>query len=338
VNKPTRSSPTPLNGLSRRASACLLALACIAPVAAGAQGYPNKPITLVVGYPPGGGADVLGRLLAQKLTESMGAAVVVENRPGFSAVIAGQYVARAKPDGYTLLIAPWTTYAINSVLFADKMGFVLDRDFVPVSAIGSQPIAMVVSSSLNVSSVAELIALARAKPDLLSFGSTGGGSLEQISGDMFKRAANVKMVHVPYKGSGPAITDLMSGQIQVFFATVPTVMANRQSNRIKALMVTSPERVPALPELPTPGESGLSNYIEARSTYGLLAPAGTPKSVIRRLNDEVAKALSAADVRATLRSLGVEPNWSTPDDLGKYIGADLAKWKRIIKEENIQAD
>jgi tripartite-type tricarboxylate transporter receptor subunit TctC len=315
-----------------------LSLALVSVSSAQAQEYPSiKPITMVIAYPPGGGADAIGRLVALKLAEGLGQSVVIDNRPGFSGNIGAAYAAKSSPDGYTLLLAPWTTYAINSVLYSSKVGYSLEKDFAPISVIGYQPMTLLVTPSLAAKTVPELIALAKSKPGALSYGSTGPGSLEHIAGEMFKRQTGTHMVHIPYRGNGPAITDLMAGEIQVLFATAPTWAANRVGGRLRALMVSSPERNSAFPELPTPKESGVPTF-EARSTYGLLAPAGTPAPVVKRLNDEMAKVLQNPEVKEKFRTLGMDAVWSTPDELGRQIKTDLAKWTQVMAQEGIKAE
>ena len=301
------------------------------------QDFPNRPITLVVAYPPGGGADAIGRLVGQKLQESLGKSVVIDNRAGFSGNIGAAYVAKSPPDGYTLLIAPWTTYAINSLLFPGKLGYALDKDFAPVTVIGFLPLILLVNPQVPANSVAELITLAKSKPDAISYGSTGPGSLEHISAEMFKRQANVNMVHVPYKGNGPAVTDLIGGQIQVLFATAPTWAAHVNSGRLKALMVTTPNRNETFADLPSPKESGLPGF-EVFSTYGLLAPAGTPPAIIKRLNEEMLKILATPDTKARFKVLGVDPAPSTPEAAAQRVTNDLTKWGQVIKEANIKAE
>ncbi len=317
------------------AAAAVLALSAVPSMA---QDYPIKPITLVVAYPPGGGADAIGRLIADRLQESIGKAVVIDNRPGFSGNIGAQYVAKSSPDGYTLLVAPWTTYAINGVLFGpQRVGYALDKDFVGVSTLGFQPMALMINPAVPATTVAELIAYAKTKPQGLTYGSTGPGSLEHIAGEMFKRSTGISMVHVPYKGSGPAMTDLIGGQIQMYFATAPTVVQHMNTGRVKTLMVTTPERNPALPNLPTPREAGVQNF-EVRSTYGLLAPAGTPAPVIKKLNDELVKILGNADVKAKFRSLGVDAVASTSEELTQRIPQDITRWTAIMKQADIKAE
>lgn len=326
------------NFLPTRGLLAALGLAFLSLAPAQAQDFPSaKPITMVIAYPPGGGADAIGRLVAQKLAEGLGQSVVIDNRPGFSGNIGAAHAAKSTPDGYTLLLAPWTTYAINSVLYSSKVGYSLEKDFAPISVIGYQPMTLLVTPSLAAKTVPELIALAKARPGSLSYGSTGPGSLEHISGEMFKRQTGTHMVHIPYRGNGPAITDLMAGEIQVLFATAPTWAANRGGGRLRALMVSSPERNSAFPELPTPQESGVGGF-EARSTYGLLAPAGTPAPVVKRLNDEMAKVLQNPEVKEKFRTLGMDAVWSTPDELGRQIRNDLAKWARVIEQEGIKAE
>jgi len=316
----------------------MAALALAVTPAAQAQDYPSvKPITLVVAYPPGGGADAIGRIVAQKLGEGLKQSVVVDNRPGFSGNIGAAYAAKAAPDGYTLLLAPWTTYAINSILFHNKVGYALDKDFAPVSTIGYQPMVLMVNADLPVKSVAELITRSKSPAGSLSYGSTGPGSLEHISGEMFKRATGAELMHVPYRGNGPAVTDLMGGQIQMLFATGPTWAANQTTGRVRALMVTTPERNSAFPSLPTPQEAGVTGF-EVRSTYGLLAPAHTPAPVIKRINDEMAKLLQNPEVKEKFRTLGLDAVWSTPQDLGQSIKNDLAKWSQVIQQAGIKAE
>jgi tripartite-type tricarboxylate transporter receptor subunit TctC len=323
---------------SKYAVAALLVVALLLGLGgAHAQDYPNKPIILVVAYTPGGGVDAVARLIAQKLSDAMAANVVVENRPGFSGNIGAASVARAAPDGYTLLLAPWTTYAINSVLYPGKVGYVLDKDFAPVTVIGYLPLILLVNQNVHANSLQELLALARNKPDSISFGSTGSGSLEHIAAELLKLQANVRMVHVPYKGNAPAVTDLIGGQIQLLFTTAPTWAAHANSGRLKALMVTTPQRSPAFPELPTPKEAGMPAF-EVFSTYGVLAPAGTPPAIIKRLNEEMVKILEAADTKARFKVLGVDAAPSTPEAALQRVTRDLAKWEQILKSANIRPE
>lgn len=313
-----------------------LALAAGTPAAFG-QDYPAKQITLVVAYPPGGGVDAVTRIVGQKLAEALAVNIVVENRPGFSGNIGAASVARATPDGYTLLLAPWTTYAINSVLYPGKVGYALDKDFAPITIVGYLPLVLLVNPQLQVNSVQDLLALAKSRPDAISFGSTGPGSLEHIAAELLKVQTNTKMVHVPYKGNGPAVTDLISGQIQMMFTTAPTWAAHSTSGRLKALMVTTPQRSGTFTELPTPKEAGLPAF-EVYSTYGLVAPAGTPAPVIKRLNEAMLKILEAPDTRARFSVLGVDPAPSSPEAAAQRVGSDLVKWQQILKAADIRAE
>ena len=330
-----------MQGISRlSATAVAAVLACalvLGPHAGRAHDYPNKQITLVVAYPPGGGVDAVTRIVGQKLSEALATNVVVENRPGFSGNIGAASVAKAAADGYTLLLAPWTTYAINSVLYAGRVGYALDKDFTPITVVGYLPLILLVNPQVAANSVQELLALAKANPDSISFGSTGPGSLEHIAAELLKIQANVKMVHVPYKGNGPAVTDLIGGQIQMMFTTAPTWAAHANSGRLKALMVTTPARSEAFPELPTPKESGLPAF-EVFSTYGLVAPAGTPAKVIKRLNEEMTRILQAPDTKARFKVLGVDPAPSTAEAAQQRVTRDLARWEQILKAANIKAE
>lgn len=319
--------------------ALMAALAIALVPAAQAQDYPSaKPITLVVAYPPGGGADAIGRIVAQKLGEGLKQTVVIDNRPGFSGNIGAAHVAKSAPDGYTLLLAPWTTYSINSVLYGTaKVGYRIDKDFAPISLIGYQPMVLMVNADLPIKTVGDLVSKAKSGELPVSFGSTGPGSLEHILGEMLKRATGAPMTHVPYRGNGPAVTDLMGGQIQMLFATGPTWAANKTSPRLRALMVSTPERNSAFPELPTPKEAGINDF-EGRPTYGLLAPAQTPAPVVQRLNDEMAKALQSPEVKEKLRTLGLTATWSTPESLAESIKNDLTKWTQVIQQAGIKAE
>ena len=327
----------PIRSLTRRGLLALLCLA-FAPLAQ-AQEYPTvKPIRLVVAYPPGGAGDTIGRLIGLKLGERLGQSIILENRPGFSGNIGTAYVAKSPPDGYTLLLTPWTTFVLNSILYGpEKVGYTLEKDLAPISVIGYQPMVLMVNPSVPATSVPELIKLAKASPGTLSFGSTGPGSLEHISAEMFKRQTGVDILHVPYKGNGPAVTDLIGGQIQMLFTTAPTWAANEKSGRLRALMVTSPERSKAFPTLPSPKESGIPEF-EARSTYGITAPAGTPAAIIKRLNAEMVHVLKDPEVIDKLAAMGMDVQSSTPEELGRRIAADTVKWRTVIEQQGIKPE
>jgi tripartite-type tricarboxylate transporter receptor subunit TctC len=312
-----------------------LLLGCL-PLTMPAQGvYPNKPIRMIVPYPPGGPTDVLGRIVAQKLSESLGQQVVVENRPGASGMIGSELVAKAAPDGYTLLTNA-SIHVINPSLYP-KMNFDALRDFVPVSLIAQVPLILVVHPGLPAQSVQELIALGKAQPNRLNFGSSGNAAAPHLAGESFKIATGVQMQHVPYKGSAPALTDLIGGQVQLIFDSMPSAMPHVKSGKIRALAVTTAKRSPAVPDLPTVAESGVPGF-DISTWYGVWAPAGTPKEIVNRVAAEMAKALQQAAVRERLAALGAEPVGNTPDEFAAYCQAELAKWAKIVRESGARAD
>ena len=306
------------------------------PLALSAQGaYPNKPIRMVVPYPPGGPTDVLGRIVAQKLSESLGQQVVVENRPGASGMIGSEIVAKAAPDGYTLLTNA-SIHIINPSLYP-KMNFDALRDFAPVSLIAQVPLILVVNPALPAKSVTELIALGKAQPNLLNFGSSGNAAAPHLAGESFKIATGVQMQHVPYKGSAPALTDLIGGQVQLIFDSMPSAMPHVKSGKIRALAVTTAKRSPTVPDLPTVTESGVPGF-DISTWYGVWAPAGTPKDIVNKVAGEMAKALQQPAVRERLAALGAEPVGNTPEEFAAYCQSELAKWSKIVKESGAKAD
>ncbi|TFZ05448.1 tripartite tricarboxylate transporter substrate binding protein [Ramlibacter henchirensis] len=315
--------------------AAFAALACTG--AAFAQDYPSRQVTMVVGYPPGGAVDAVGRLIAQRLGESLGKPVVVDNKSGASGNIGAQFVAKAPPDGHTLLVAPLTSYAMNSLLLPATTGYQLDKDFAPVSLVGYLPLVLMANEAVPASTPAQLVAIAKAKPASLNYASSGNGSIEHVAGEMFKRQASVSLLHIPYRGAAPAMTDLLAGQVQVMFATSATAMANMKTGRIKPLMVATPQRISALPDVPTAREAGFAGF-EVASTYAVLAPAGTPPAVVRRLNQEISKIMQVQEVRQRFQTLGIETMTSTPEEAGARVTAELSKWGQVIKAANIKAD
>ncbi len=292
---------------------------------------------MVVGYAAGGAVDAVARMVAQKLGDALGKPVVVDNKAGASGNIGAQFVARAQPDGYTLLMAPVTTYAMNSVLYPATAGYQLDKDFAGISLVGSLPLVLVVNENVHAQSVAELVKAAKAKPGSLDYGSSGNGSIEHVAGEMFKQQAGISMVHIPYRGAAPAIIDLMAGQLNLMFATVTTAVANFKSGKLRPLAVTTPERIGALRDVPTAREAGYPGF-EVASAYALLAPTATPRPVVQRLNQEVTKILQMPDVQARFQALGIERASSTPEEATQRLGQELAKWGKVIKESAIKAD
>ena len=300
-----------------------------------AQEYPIRPIRMIVAYPPGGGTDIVGRLMAQKLSENLGQNVVVDNRGGATGNIGTELAARATADGYTLLMGNVAPNAINVSLFK-KLPFDPVKDFAPVSLVAVTPNILVVHPSLAVKTVKDLITLAKAKPGALNFPSAGTGSSSHLAGEMLKSMAGIDMVHVPYKGGGPALIALLSGQVQLMFATLPAAMPHVKSGKVRPVAVTTSHRSQALPELPTIAESGVPGY-EAATWYGLLAPAGTPKAIISALHGQVVRIL-ASETRQRLLAQGFEPAGSSPSEFASYIRAEIVKWAKVIRDAGIQPE
>jgi tripartite-type tricarboxylate transporter receptor subunit TctC len=322
-----------------RAIAMLVSLAALAlAVAVGAQtpAYPTKPIRLVVPFPPGGATDILARNVAQRLTETWGQSVVVDNRPGAGGNIGTELVAKAAPDGYTLEMGTVGTHAINASLYA-KIPFDHVKDFAPVILVAGVPNVLVVNPSLPVNSVQELIAYAKANPGKLNFASSGPGTSIHLSGELFKVMAGVQMTHVPYKGSAPALADLLGGQVQLMFDNLPPSLPQIKAGKLRPLAVTSLTRAPALPDVPTIAESGLPGF-EASSWFGILAPAGTPPAIIAKLNAEVAKWLASPEGKEKLVAIGANAAGGSPEDFARHIQAETAKWAKVVKESGAKVD
>ena len=315
--------------------ACALAaLAISAP--AHAQLYPAKTVRMIVAYPPGGGTDIVGRTLAQKLGESLGQSVVVENRGGASGNIGTELAARAAPDGYTILMGNVAPNAINVSLFKD-LPFDPVADFAPVSLVASTPNILVVHPSTPARTVKEVIALAKAKPGTLNFASAGVGSSSHLAGELFRILARADIVHVPYKGAGPAMVDVLSGQVQLYFATMPAAMPHVKAGKLAAVAVTSARRSQALPDLPTIEESGVPGY-EASTWYGVLAPAHTPSAVVARLHGNIVKILADAALHARLADQGFDPVGNSPEEFGAYIKSEILKWGKVIRDAGIRPE
>jgi tripartite-type tricarboxylate transporter receptor subunit TctC len=289
-----------------------------------------RQIRLVVPFAPGGGTDVLARILAQRLAEKWGQTIVVENQPGASGSIGAKAVERAAPDGYTLVMA--STGALMSLATSyEKDGpFDVTAHFAPVTLVADPPYVITASASLPANTVAELIALAKSKNGALSFGSSGVGAASHLSGELFQKSAGVQMLHVPYKGTGAAETDLIAGRIDIMFAPPQTVEPMVKAGKLKALATTGKARSPLFPDLPTANESGLPGY-EAVGWFGLLAPAHTPDDIVAKLNAASVEILNSADVRERLAKLGAEPHPMTPAEYGKFINADLKKWTAVMQ-------
>lgn len=315
-----------------------IAACLIAPPAYAAEDFPSRPITMVIGFPPGGSADVIGRNIAQRMSRSIGQPVVIANQPGFGGNLAAAAVKKAKADGYTVLFAPWTSHALNTALYgAARVGYSLEKDFTAVSVVASQPMVLLVSSTVPAKTTSELVSLGKRTPGELSFASSGSGTLEHVAGELFARRAGITMMHVPYKGTGPAMIDLMAGRIQVYTVSAAAVVSNIANPKIRVLMVASKERNPALPDVPTAGEAGMANF-ELSQGYGVLVPSGTPASVVKRINESLVGVLQAPDLKATLKDMGAVAESSSPQEFAARITAELASWEQTIKREQIKVE
>ena len=309
---------------------------CLAAGVAFAQNdYPHKPIRIVVPVAAGGGTDYTARLIGQKLSEAWGQSVIVDNRPGGAGNLGVELVAKAQPDGYTLVM-PITSFPINPSLYA-KLPFDTVKDFAPVVLAASAPLLLVVNPSVPAQSVKDLVALAKAKPGQMNYANSGSGTTAHLAGELFKRMAGVEIVSIAYKGGGPAVIDLIAGQVQIYFSTIPAALQQVKAGKLRALAVTSSKRVPELPDMPTVSESGLPGF-EVVGWFGLFAPADTPKPVITRLNAEIIKILNAPESRERLSGHGLIPGGGTPQELGQFLQAEIAKWGKLIKETGIRAD
>ncbi len=315
---------------------CAALAAGLAVMPVSAQQYPAKPIRLIVGFAPGGGTDVLARALAQQLTESLGQTVAVDNRTGAGGMISAELTAKAPPDGYTLLVGSAAAFAINPNLMS-KLSYDPVRDFAPVGMFATLSYAVDVHPSLPVKSIRELVALAKAKPGQLNFGSAGTGSSTQLAIEQFLLAANVRMTHVPYKGNTPAMTALMSGEVAMVFDPVLTSLPQIKAGRIRALAVTTAKRSALLPEVPTVAEAGLPGY-EAGNWFGVFAPAATPAVMVDRLNSAINAAMTNPQMKDRLLSQGADPLSGTPQQLADLVKSELAKFAKIVKAANIKIE
>jgi len=319
----------------RLLAAVVLSLA--APLAqAQAPAYPAKPIRLIVPFGPGSTVDIMARALAGPLFEQMQQSIVVENRAGAGGSVGVDAIAKAPRDGYTVGIGTTGPLTINPAL-QGRMSFDTLADLAPVSLIATGPNAILINPGLAVRSVKDLVAYGKAHPDELNFASAGVGSTNHLAGELFKSVAGIQMVHVPYKGNAEALADLMSGRVQVLFSGLPPVMAQVQAGKVRVLAIAGPSRAASLPDVPTVADAGLPGA-EVLVWYGLLAPAGTPREVIARLNAEVVKAMARAEIRARFLEAGSDPASSTPEEFSRMIRADLAKWKKVISTANIKVE
>ena len=317
------------------AAATILVVACLSQQAR-AQSYPNRPITLVIPFAPGGSTSIVGRVIADKMAQLLGQGIVIENRPGAGGTAGSRSVARSDPDGYTLLLGYTGTLAIGPALYKN-VGYDPRKDFAPIGMIGNAPSALVVHPSFPPKTVAELIAYAKAHPGEVNFGSAGVGSVNHITGEYFARAAGITLTHIPYKGTGPALTDLLGGHIPMALAPIPPVHGNVSAGLLRALAVTGKTRNSLMPDVPTLAESGLGGF-EASLYYGLVAPAGTPKPVIERLNKELQAALASDEVKKQLGADGTEITPGTPQDYADFIDKDERKWSQLVKDSGVEPE
>jgi tripartite-type tricarboxylate transporter receptor subunit TctC len=326
-----------LRFLFAMAVAALLAAQAILPAAAQSPAaYPSRAVKLVIPFPPGGPLDIVGRAIAQKLTEAWGQSVVVDNRPGAGGNIGADLVAKAPPDGYTILMGALSTHAVNPSLYA-TMPYDAVKDFAPITLVAITPNVLVVNAALPVNSAKEFIAYAKANSGKLAFGSGSNGSAGHLAGELFKVDLGLDVIHVPYKGGAPATQALLAGDTQFMFDNLANAMPQVKAGKLKALAVTTAQRSPLVPDLPTMAEAGLPGF-DISTWYGLFAPAGTPPAVIAKLNADVAKILNTPDVRAKLMADGAEPSPDTPEQFAQMIARELAKYARIIKASGAKVD
>ncbi len=327
-------------GLSLLAALGVQAAACgLMPPAALAQSaaaYPTKPVRWVVPFPPGGSADIMGRMIGQELVKAFGQQVVIENRAGASAIVGSEYVAKSAPDGYTLLQANVSQMTIHPSVYP-KLPYDPLRDFAPITVLGIVTSVVVVTPSLPVSSVKDLVALAKKRPGQLNFTSSGVGASTHLTGELLKQRAGIDMVHVNYKGSGPALTDVMAGFVQIMFENLPSALPYIKAGKLKVLAVTGKDRSPILANVPTLAESGFPGF-DMVSWQGLVAPAATPKAIIDKLNAELARVLKTPEMREKMFGLGTEVVANTPEQFAQYIRDETAKWSKIVKAAGIKLE
>jgi tripartite-type tricarboxylate transporter receptor subunit TctC len=294
--------------------------------------YPQKPIKLVVPVAAGGGTDFIARLVGQKLGEALSTPVIIENKPGGGGNVGVDFAAKSEPDGYTLVM-PITSFPVNPGLYK-KLPFDTKKDFVPITLVASAPLLLVINPQLPVKSLSDLIKLAKDKPGVLNYATSGVGTTSHLAAELFKFTAGLDIINVPYKGGGPAVTDLIAGNVQLYFSTVPAALPQTKAGKIRALAVTSNKRLPGLSEVPTVSEAGLPGY-EVVGWFGLFAPAKTPPAIVERLNAEVVKILKMPDVREKIEAHGLLPGGGTSKELSVFLDAEIKKWAQVIKAANI---
>ncbi len=313
-----------------------IALFAFATTVAFAQGYPTKAVKIIVPFAPGGNVDITARLVAPGLSEALGHPVVVENKPGAGGTIGADLVAKSQPDGYTLLMGSNSTFSVAPSLYP-KNPYDPLKDFAPVIMIASAPFVLVTNPASSAKTAAELVAQGKANPGKLTMSSAGTGSSNHLVGELFQEISGAKFTHIPYKGSGQALTDLMGGQVDLHFDQITSAASHIQAGKLKALLVTSRERAPMLPGVPTAAQAGYARF-QATNVTGLIAPAGTPREIIDKLNVATRKVIAQPAVREKFEGLGAEAVGGTPEEFGAYIRDDFSKWTRIVKEANVKVD
>ena len=303
---------------------------------ASAQTYPAKPVRLVVSFPAGGATDILARTISQKASEKLGQPIVIDNRPGAGGTIGSDHVAKSAPDGYTLLIATGSTHSVGPII-NPKIPYSVERDFVPVVYVAKTSSVLVVPGTLPVKNLAEFIALAKSKPGQLNFGSSGNGTNSHLSGELFKAQAKVFLTHIPYRGTGLVFNDMMSGQVHMLMDNYVTAQSNIKEGKLRVLGVTSPQRLPFLPDVPTLDEQGLKGF-DVSNWFGIYAPKGTPGEITAKVNAAFNQALQEPDIQKRLATLGATPTGSTPEEMGAMVAADTAKWSKLIRDRKIVVD
>ena len=320
----------------RRLLALLFALLLATPLVCVAQAFPTKPVKIIVGFPAGGPLDAHARLLADSLSKQLGQPVIIDYKAGAGGTVGAEFVAKGEADGHTLLMANTGTMVINPAVYT-KLPYQTLRDFVPIARTAQQPLALLVHPDVKAKNISELVALAKAGPGKLNYGSAGNGGISHLVPEMFKQATGTFIVHIPYRGSAPAFTDLMAGQVQVMAESIPQAAQYVKAGKLRALAVTSRERNPALPEVPTMIEAGLKNF-EVVGFYGVLAPAATPKAAVDKLSAAFKATLELPEVRSRMVTQGADPAFLGSEDFAKFLGAEMPRWAKVVKDSGTKLD